>query len=96
MSNIDEELAHLLEASPDREEVDVLVYAEDFDELEAFLSARADAGELRFNRLPLANTIVVRAPKGVIREIAARRDVSRMTLNPTFGIQTTGPEPPAT
>jgi hypothetical protein len=86
MSNIDEELARLLETSSAGQVVDVLVYAEDFDELEAYLSGRADDGELRFNRLPLANTIVVRAPKEVIRELAARRDVSRITLNPTFGI----------
>jgi hypothetical protein len=34
----------------------------------------------------MADTIVVRAPKGVIREIAARRDVSRIAANPIFGI----------
>jgi hypothetical protein len=84
---IDDDLAHLLEAASDRDELEVLVYTDQgFDELEEYLGAKADDGLLRFNRLPMANTIVVRAPKGVIREIASRRDVSRIAANPTFGI----------
>jgi hypothetical protein len=91
-SKIDDDLAQLLETSSDRD-VEVLLYSEgDFDELEDYLSAKAKDGLLRFNRLPLANTIVVRAPSDLIREIAARRDVARVVLNPTFGVQSTGGE----
>jgi hypothetical protein len=88
-SNIDADLTRRLEAASDRDELEVLVYGDrehGLDELEAYLGVKAEDGLLRYNRLPMADTIVVRAPKGVIREIAARRDVSRIAANPTFGI----------
>jgi hypothetical protein len=85
---IDKELIGTLDRLGDEDRLDVLVYPKQMgEEFERFLQARKTEGYLEYNILKLANCIVVNAPKKVILEIAARDDVSRITINPRFTIQ---------
>lgn len=86
IEKLDEELRAQLDRIGDDDPIDVLVHpAADASDLEADLAGRAGEG-LRYNALPLHGSIAVRAPKRVIREIAARADVARVTAMPRAGI----------
>jgi hypothetical protein len=81
----DPDLRQTLERLGENETVEVLVYpAGGTDELLAYLTRRRDTGDLEFNVLELAGSIVLRARRGIINEVAARSDVARVTLNPRF------------
>ena len=82
---IDPTLRQALNRLAEEDTVEVLVYpAGSTDELTAYLAARRDAGDLEFNVLAMAGSIVLRARRGIIDELAARSDVVRITLNPRF------------
>ncbi len=84
-SKIDQELRQTLDKLTDTEEIDVLLYPKQLGgEIEQFLLTKKKAGLLNYNILQIANCIVIKAPKKVILEIAARDDVSRITSNPRF------------
>lgn len=82
---IDQELRQALDKLTDKEEIEVLLYpkrtGEDFERL---LLTKKNEGLLDYNFLQLANCYVIKAPKKVILEIAARDDVSQLTINPRF------------
>ena len=81
----DHDLRQKLDRLGADETVEVLVYpAGGTDELLAYLAARRDTSDLEFNVLEMAGSIVLRAPRGIINEVAARSDVARVTLNPRF------------
>ncbi len=86
-SKIEQELRQALEKLADTDEIDVLLYARRMGEdLERFLLTSKNEGLLDYNILQLANCIVVKAPKKVILEIAARDDVFRIASNPRFTV----------
>lgn len=81
----DSDLRQTLDRLGENETVEVLVYpAGGPDELLAYLTSRRDTGDLEFNVLELAGSIVLRARRRIINEVAARSDVARVTLNPRF------------
>lgn len=83
----DPELRQALDRLGENETVEVLVYpAGGTDQLLAYLAPKRDTGDLEFNVLELAGSIVLRARRGIINEVAARSDVARVTLNPRFTI----------
>jgi hypothetical protein len=84
-SKLDQVLKQTLDKLTDQEELDVLVYPQQpGGEFEQFLSGRKNEGWLDYNVLHLANCVVIKASKKIILEIAARDDVSRLTINPRF------------
>lgn len=84
-SKIDQELRQALDKLTDTEEIDVLLYPKQTrEDFEGFLLIKKNEGVLDYNFLQLANCFVIKAPKKVILEIAARDDVSRITINPRF------------
>ena len=82
------ELVEVLNKLKVNEEIDVLIYVKQpataFDE---YLQVKKEKGELKFNFLEFAKCYVVEASKRLLLEIADRRDVSRMEVNPRFGVQ---------
>jgi hypothetical protein len=85
--SLDEQLRSQLAELGDDEMVDVLVHpASSAGELETHLSDLRSAGDVQFNPLPLHGSIAVRAPVRLIRSLAARDDVARITSMPTAGI----------
>ena len=86
-SKIDQDLMRALDKLADTDEIDVLLYPKQMGEdFERFLLTKKNQGMLDYNILQLANCVVIKAPKKVIQEIAARNDVSRITMNPRFTI----------
>ena len=86
--NMDKELVEVLNKLKEDEEIDVLIYvkqpATGFDE---FLRAKKEKRELKFNFLEFANCYVVEASKRLLLEIVKHEAVSRMEINPRFGVQ---------
>jgi hypothetical protein len=81
----DPELRKALDRLGEHEMVEVLVYpAGGTDDLLSYLAPKRDTGDLEFNVLQLAGSIVLRARRGIINEVAARSDVARVTPNPRF------------
>lgn len=82
------ELAEVLNKLKDDEEIDVLIYvkqpATGFDD---YLQIKQEKGELKYNFLEFANCYVVEASKRLLLEIADHEDVSKMEVNPRFGVQ---------
>lgn len=85
---ISRELMDALSGLTESEVIDVLVYvkrpAAGFEE---YLQAEKERGELRFNYLEYAACYVVEASKQLLLGLADREEVSRMTVNPRFGVQ---------
>jgi hypothetical protein len=85
---ISKELMDDLSELTESDVIDVLMYvkkpAAGFDE---YLQAEQEKGELRFNYLEYADCYVVEASKQLLLELADREEVSRMTVNPRFGVQ---------
>ena len=84
-SKIDRDLRQALDKLTDKEEIDVLLYPKEIGEgFKELLQSKKNEGLLDYNVLEIANCIVVKAPKKIILELAARNDVSRIAMNPTF------------
>jgi hypothetical protein len=85
---ISKELVDALSGLAESEVIDVLVYVKEpaagFD---AYLQAEKERGQLRFNYLEYADCYVLEASKQLLLELADREEVSRMTVNPRFGVQ---------
>jgi hypothetical protein len=83
--NVDPELRIALDRLSEGQTADVLVYPSgDSADLVAHLSLRRDRGDLDFAVLELAGCISLRADRTTIHDIAARDDVARVAINPTF------------
>ena len=84
-SKIDQDLMQVLDKLEDADEVDVLLYPRQMDkDFERILQTKKREGALDYNILTLANCVVIKAPKQVILDMAARDDVSRIAVNPRF------------
>lgn len=84
-SKLDKELKQALDQLTDTEEIDVLLFPKYMDrEFESFLQTQKNKGLLDYSILQLANCVVIKATKKVILEIAARAEVSRISINPRF------------
>lgn len=86
-SKIDQDLRRALDKLTETDEIDALLYPKQMGEdFERFLLTKKNEGLLDYNILHIANCVVIKAPKKVILEIAARDDVSRVSINPRFTI----------
>jgi hypothetical protein len=84
-AKIDAALGSLLDQLADQDDVEALVFPRaGGTTLQSFLTTESDQGTLEFNVLELAGCIAVRAKKRIILALAAREDVQRVTVNPTF------------
>lgn len=84
-SKLDSALRQTLEGMKEGDEIDVLVHPTRIsDSIKSFLSEAKNAGRLDYNVLELANCIALKASKDVIREVARRDDVARLSSNPRF------------
>jgi hypothetical protein len=81
----DFDLRQKLDRLTESDRVDVLVYPTGgTEELFAYLTSRQESGDLQFNVLDLAGCIALRARRDTINELAARSDIVRVAINPTF------------
>lgn len=82
-AKLDDDLVQALQALPEDGEIEVLVHPRGgLGDLENYLAAEKAAGNLEFNILGLAHCAVVRASATGVKNIAARDDVNRVTLQP--------------